>query len=477
MKKFTFAAVAAAMTCMLMPVNAEKISVTLGESQSLADALPENSMAIDSLIVAGNVNAADFSTMWDMSFNGALGYIDLSKAVLADNKVPDFAFYNHNEQNHGPYVTTTRLKEILLPESVVEIGACAFRFVNLNKFSFPKELRKIGDIAFDHSRTNWGDMKFNDKLEEIGQEAFFTDPNITSITFPASLRKIGRLCFYMNQAKTITFEEGVESIGEFAFGGNQQIENLELPNSLKSMGMSCFEALFNLKTLKLSTSLTSIPEVCFRDAAITELVVPGNIEEIGVSAFETCQDLKTLTMEEGVKRVLTNGFYKSGLVEIHFPASLEYLALNSFSGLQNLKEVYSPAPVPPACEVDDLVNAAPGPFGDSMQYVPTTAILYVPKGCVAAYKDARGWEYFKDVREYDFSGVKDVELSSFLKISSGEQKITIESAADTQFVVYGINGICIASGEAKADTPVSISLPAGIYTVCAEKKAYKVKVN
>lgn len=359
----------------------------------------------DSLEVRGMLNDDDFKTLWGYISDYNVTYIDLSKVSLKDNRVPDYAFYNIDNENKGGNSKILRLRRIILPEQTTEIGDYAFNRVCLDGFNFPKALRKIGKCAFSDSWTKWGDLVFPDGLEEIDDGAFFCNPNVNTITFPASLKSIGAYSFYMTPTHKINFLEGLKSIGQYAFARSNGIEELLLPNSLIHIEDGAFDHAVNLKFLKIPENISSIPNFCFRANKIEELCIPKNIEEIGEESFQFSYRLKKVTFANGVKRIKYAAFNNSGLRTIFFPESLEYLAIDSFSELPYLKEIYSPATTPPECEWEDS-NISPNPFGDVTNYdYEKRTILYVPEESVIAYKTSFGWVHFLDVRPYDFSGI------------------------------------------------------------------------
>ena len=53
---------------------------------------------IDSLIVHGPINEADFTTMWKCSFEGKLTVLNLEYAQVESNKIPTRALYKVDRQ-------------------------------------------------------------------------------------------------------------------------------------------------------------------------------------------------------------------------------------------------------------------------------------------------------------------------------------------------------------------------------------------
>lgn len=84
-----------------------------------------------------------------------------------------------------------------------------------------------------------------------------------------------------------------------------------------------------------------------------------------------------------------------------------------------------------------------------------TCVVYVPQGCVEAYRAHPSWGVFKNIVEYDFAsdaGIKmDVDTGVSVSVNDG----AIQVVPDCDFEVYDIAGKrCAASG-----------LPSGVYVV------------
>jgi len=88
-----------------------------------------------------------------------------------------------------------RQGEYIIPDSVKEIGACAFHHCyGLTSVFIPNSVTEIGEAAFalcDGLKS----VVIPGSVIEIGEEAFFST-GITSVALPASVSKIGKNAFY-----------------------------------------------------------------------------------------------------------------------------------------------------------------------------------------------------------------------------------------------------------------------------------------
>lgn len=82
------------------------------------------------------------------------------------------------------------LEEIVLPDSLVEIGKDAFACRSLKKITFGDGLKKIGEDAFAYCE-NLREIVLPDSVEEIGWGAFGECIRLKRLVIPASLKNWG----------------------------------------------------------------------------------------------------------------------------------------------------------------------------------------------------------------------------------------------------------------------------------------------
>ncbi len=111
----------------------------------------------------------------------------------------------------------TNLKTIELPDSVEEIMGLAFRgCTSLSTIALPVNLKTMGDNAFENSGIK--SIKFNAKLNTIGESVFAGCKNLTTVTLPDSVTSVGRGAFSnCPNLKFATVPATVTSISPGAF--------------------------------------------------------------------------------------------------------------------------------------------------------------------------------------------------------------------------------------------------------------------
>ena len=155
---------------------------------------------------------------------------------------------------------------------------------------------EIGYEAFDNSKAR--SVTLPSTLKYIAAWAF-TRTDLQSIVLPPSVKAIGNMAFWSSkQLSSITFNEGLEVIGTTAFQSTA-IESIILPKSLKKVENSAFCGTLNsVRELSVPENLTDIGEKAFcvwggaiggfptYNGLITSLpswITPGNSKTYGIS--------------------------------------------------------------------------------------------------------------------------------------------------------------------------------------------------
>ena len=143
-------------------------------------------------------------------------------------------------------------------------------------------------------------------------------------------------CFTEKYCNTVTtgikLPAHLESIGKLAFAFMINLQEVEIPDTVVEIEYGAFEGCKRLRKVKIPQNLKDIPDDCFRDTALSELVLPSSLETIGDNAFATL-------VEEGVHTGTHIGHVDSALTEIVIPATVKHIGIRAFEGRQNLKTV------------------------------------------------------------------------------------------------------------------------------------------
>ena len=172
---------------------------------------------------------------------------------------------------------------------------------------------------------------------------------------------------------TITYDGNtysVTSIGQSAFEQCSSLTSVIIGDSVKSIDLGAFGMCQNLTSLVIGNSVTSIIQCAFYHCtSLTNVIIPNSVTEIDWGAFWECSGLTHLTIGKNVT----------------------FINQKAFADCCNLTSITLLAEAPPTCSND----AWDGTF----ENVSSSTPIYVPCGCVDAYKNADGWNSFYNIQE------------------------------------------------------------------------------
>ena len=159
-----------------------------------------------------------------------------------------------------------------------------------------------------------------DSVTSIGNNAFSSCSNVTSIEIPVSVTLIGRSAF-LNCSKltSIVIPDGVTSVGDSAFYGCTSLTSIVIPDSVTSVGDSAF----------------------YRCTSLTSIVIPNGVTSVGNNAFYGCTSLTDVVFHDNVTSIGQYAFYGcTSLTDVVIPVSVTSIDAQAFNNCQNLANVY-----------------------------------------------------------------------------------------------------------------------------------------
>lgn len=127
-----------------------------------------------------------------------------------------------------------------------------------------------------------------------------------------------------NRHGSVKIKEGAEEIEKNAFFGSE-VEEIEMPDSVKSLEKAVFFNCRKLQKVKLSNSLTEIPDSCFdSNTSLREIVIPDSVRTIGSYAF-CSSGLENIHLGKCVEVIQRDALMNTNLKELRLPASVKEL--------------------------------------------------------------------------------------------------------------------------------------------------------
>lgn len=245
------------------------------------------------------------------------------------------------------------MSDLVIPDSVTEIGLHAFEDSEIKTLKFGKGVNKISYGAFrgcDNLTSVTVDPE-NAKYTSVGNcviekarksvvlgckaSVIPTDPNVVTaiasnafrdcdlpdgFVIPANVTTIGSLAFAYSGLKSVTVYATLESAGSKPGGG-------------------AFQSCTSLKNVTIQQGVTKIFDSMFANSAIEHITIPESVTEIGENAFAS-SSLREITVPSGVNTVPDGAFSDCiALLEVTIPDTVTAIGASAFANCYNLVKV------------------------------------------------------------------------------------------------------------------------------------------
>ncbi len=173
------------------------------------------------------------------------------------------------------------------------------------------------------------------------------DNTVTSVTIPNKIGKYPVVAIddgvfeAMYDLKTVKMPSTIKSIGDNAFGSCESLTSITIPSGVTSIGDNAFEYCISLTKLTLPEKLEEMGSNMFEGCEkLISVQIPKGIEVLPEYSFTGCTALKTVTFQEGLKEIGDNAFEGcTSLTAVAFPKSLETIYGSAFLDCSSLSKV------------------------------------------------------------------------------------------------------------------------------------------
>ena len=387
----------------------------LGEEvTSIGDYAFENCTGLTSIIIPNNVTTIGESTF--QNCNG-LTSINIPKNVTS---IGENAFYGCTgltaiqiEQGNTAYDSREDCNAIIRTADNTLLLGCQNTII-------PNGITAIGDNAF-YTCADLSSINIPNSVTSIGYSAFCGCTGLTAISIPNSVTSIGQYAFASCKGLiSISLPGSVATIGDYAFFSCSGLSSITIPSSVRSIGYRAFNNCSGLTAIQVENGNTIYDSRNNCNAIIEttsntllfgcqNTVVPNSVTSIGECAFWNCSGLTSINIPNGVTSIGRCAFTQcTSLTAISIPNSVTTLEYCSFADCWNLAIVILPNSVTKIGEgaflrcshlTDMYLYAEQVPeSGDNIfDYSNYNATLHVPAGSLEAYSNAEQWKNFKAI--------------------------------------------------------------------------------
>lgn len=233
------------------------------------------------------------------------------------------------------------LEKMVLPLSLKAIGDYAFSGCHLESIQLPVYLRKLGTCAFSSNKNKLGEydeIMIPQSVIEMGKRVFmFTNVNRVIVECPV----ISERAFIWTDLKEVVLKEGVTEIGDYAFDYLIKIQEIHFPTSLVRIGDNAFARCESIEKVHFNEGLKYIGENAFLRTAIESVILPKTLQELGDCCFENTKKLKKCVFSENIKKIPFSCFKYSSISEVQLNNGLETISAEAFYHT-NIKELIAP---------------------------------------------------------------------------------------------------------------------------------------
>lgn len=197
--------------------------------------------------------------------------------------------------------------------------------------------------------------------------------------------RIGTKAFYGNHLNGVLLGNKLESIGDSAFYCCGNLPTINMGDNVRELGVAAFRGCDSVYSVRLSRNLREIPDRCFQDDNILlrKIDIPEGVERVGRDAFAGCTHLESIKFPESLRHIDRGVFWECrSLDNVVIPAKVESIGDFCIWFCDNLHSV-------------TVKNPKPIETTEFLEYVAPDCVIYVPKGSLETYKSTMPWSKYR----------------------------------------------------------------------------------
>ena len=263
------------------------------------------------------------------------GYSEVSESVVIPESITvNNVNYIVTSIGKKAFYACTKMKSIVIPNSVTLIGASAFS----------GELYAISD-AICYKEMSLHSITIGSGIKKIDYNAFNGCYNLSSV-YISDLEAWLNI-EYEEKNEYIYYEGNERRIGnplqyaEHLYLNGEEIRDLVISDNITSIGKGAFYGFKGFISVKIGNGIESISEKSFCGcSSLISVIISDKITSIGNSAFSGCKKITSVIIGDGVNKIEDGAFGGcSNLTSISIGTGLKYVGMDAFYGCEKLDTV------------------------------------------------------------------------------------------------------------------------------------------
>ena len=201
------------------------------------------------------------------------------------------------------------------------------------RFIIPTQVTCIGDGAFMSCR-NLTSVTIPDSVTSICRGAFSGCSNLASVTIPDSVTYLDAAVFVNCTAlQSVKIPDGVDFIQPDTFNNCTALTSVTIPDSVTFIGQYAFSGCSGLTSVKIPNGVFGIREHAFHGCtSLTSVTIPSGLASINEWTFSNCIRLAKVTIPKSVTSIGKNAFYYcESIADVYYDGTEEDWAKISIS--------------------------------------------------------------------------------------------------------------------------------------------------
>ncbi len=254
----------------------------------------------------------------------------------------------------------SKLTNITLPGSLVEIGKGAFYNSALTSIAIPDSVTEIGSDAFGACK-DLKSVKLSKSISEIKTATFMHCESLERIDVPESVKVISTDAFADCKSLKFAVIPAVEEIEQYAFADCVALAQITLPKTLISFDPVAFTGCSALATVNVEEGNakyksfdmyvyvandepaedgTPVFETIALCAPGTKdgVMIPADVKRIGYRAFYNCDGITKIGFHDKFEDIVDEAFFDCDNIEmVEMPESARKIGKHAFASCDNLR--------------------------------------------------------------------------------------------------------------------------------------------